>query len=235
MSERITYAQKKFRDLLEQSKFKSWCSENNFPYELLHKIAIGERVPTYKLMCQTCDIIPPAEWLYFTDEKIPYKVQTVPKWNVEQESFFIKAHKADYKEICKKYDLEQIDGYNLFCMKRLRPSMVIIRKFIKDIDPILFFIGTEEVTTILDTTILEYPEAGEIITAQNKQYFTVSKKSFNEEKQKIIVTPVIAKEIQIDTLITLDLKDACVLIEKQYKLDAEQKQEILNKIKNNLF
>ncbi|MCQ2588972.1 MAG: hypothetical protein MJ179_00970 [Treponema sp.] len=230
MSERITYAQKKFRDLLEQSKFKSWCSENNSPYELLHKIAIGERVPTYKLMCQTCDIIPPAEWLYFTDEKIPYKVQTVPKWDVEQESFFIKAHKADYKEICKKYNLEQIDGYNLFCMKRLRPSMVIIRKFIKDIDPILFFIGTKEVTTIL-----EYPEAGEIITAQNKQYFCVSKKSFNEEKQKIIVAPVINQNIQTDTLITLNLKDVCILTENQYQLDAEQKQEVLTKIKNNLF
>lgn len=230
MADRITYAQKRFRDLLEQSKFKSWCVENNLPYELLHKIAIGERVPTYKLMCQTCDVIPPAEWLYFTDEEIPYKVQTVPKWDVEQDSFFIQIHKSDYKEICKKYDLEQMDGYNLFCMKRLRPSMVIIRKFLKDIDPILFFIGTEEVNKIL-----EYPEAGDIITAQNKQYFTVSKKSFNEEKQKIIAAPVIAKEIQTDTLITLNLKDICVLIEKQYQLEAEQKQDILNKIKNNLF
>lgn len=230
MADRITYAQKRFRDLLEQSKFKSWCVENNLPYELLHKIAIGERVPTYKLMCQTCDVIPPAEWLYFTDEEIPYKVQTVPKWDVEQDSFFIQIHKSDYKEICKKYDLEQMDGYNLFCMKRLRPSMVIIRKFLKDIDPILFFIGTEEVNKIL-----EYPEAGDIITAQNKQYFTVSKKSFNEEKQKIIAAPVIAKEIQTDTLITLNLKDVCVLIEKQYQLEAEQKQELLNKIKNNLF
>ena len=230
MADRITYAQKRFRDLLEQSKFKSWCVENNLPYELLHKIAIGERVPTYKLMCQTCDVIPPAEWLYFTDEEIPYKVQTVPKWDVEQDSFFIQIHKSDYKEICKKYDLEQMDGYNLFCMKRLRPSMVIIRKFLKDIDPILFFIGTEEVNKIL-----EFPEAGDIITAQNKQYFTVSKKSFNEEKQKIIAAPVIAKEIQTDTLITLNLKDVCVLIEKQYQLEAEQKQELLNKIKNNLF
>lgn len=230
MADRITYAQKRFRDLLEQSKFKSWCVENNLPYELLHKIAIGERVPTYKLMCQTCDVIPPAEWLYFTDEEIPYKVQTVPKWDVEQDSFFIQIHKSDYKEICKKYDLEQMDGYNLFCMKRLRPSMVIIRKFLKDIDPILFFIGTEEVNKIL-----EYPEAGDIITAQNKQYFTVSKKSFNEEKQKIIAAPVIAKEIQTDTLITLNLKDVCVLIEKQYQFEAEQKQELLNKIKNNLF
>lgn len=230
MADRITYAQKRFRDLLEQSKFKSWCVENNLPYELLHKIAIGERVPTYKLMCQTCDVIPPAEWLYFTDEEIPYKVQTVPKWDVEQDSFFIQIHKSDYKEICKKYDLEQMDGYNLFCMKRLRPSMVIIRKFLKDIDPILFFIGTEEVNKIL-----EYPEAGDIITAQNKQYFTVSKKSFNEEKQKIIAAPVIAKEIQTDTLITLNLKDVCVLIEKQYQLEAEQKQEILSNIKNNLF
>ncbi len=230
MADRITYAQKRFRDLLEQSKFKSWCVENNLPYELLHKIAIGERVPTYKLMCQTCDVIPPAEWLYFTDEEIPYKVQTVPKWDVEQNSFFIQIHKSDYKEICKKYDLEQIDGYNLFCVKRLRPSMVIIRKFLKDIDPILFFIGTEEVNKIL-----EYPEAGDIITAQNKQYFTVSKKSFNEEKQKIIVAPVIAKEIQTDILITLNLKDVCVLIEKQYQLEAEQKQDIFNKIKNNLF
>lgn len=230
MSDRITYAQKKFRDLLEQSKFKSWCVENNLPYELLHKIAIGERVPTYKLMCQTCDIIAPVEWLYFTDEKIPYKVKTVPKWDVEQDSYFIKIHKSDYKDICKKYDLEQIDGYNLFCMGRLRPSMVIIRKFIKNIDPILFFIGTEEVDKILD-----YPAAGDVITAQNKTYFTVSCKSFNKEKQKIIVAPVIEKEVQTDTLITLDLKEACVLIEKQYKLDAEQKQEILNKIKNNLF
>lgn len=230
MADRITYAQKRFRDLLEQSKFKSWCVENNLPYELLHKIAIGERVPTYKLMCQTCDVIPPAEWLYFTDEEIPYKVQTVPKWDVEQDSFFIQIHKSDYKEICKKYDLEQMDGYNLFCVKRLRPSMVIIRKFLKDIDPILFFIGTEEVNKIL-----EYPEAGDIITAQNKQYFTVSKKSFNEEKQKIIAAPVIAKEIQTDTLITLNLKDVCVLIEKQYQLEAEQKQDIFNKIKNNLF
>lgn len=230
MADRITYAQKKFRDLVEQSKFKSWCIEYNLPYELLHRIALGDRVPTYKLMCQTCDIIPPAEWLYFTDEKIPYKVQVVPKWDVEQDSFFIKAHKADYKEVCKKYDLEQIDGYNLFCTKRLRPSMVIIRKFIKDIDPILFFIGTEEVITVL-----EYPEAGDIITAQRKQYFSVSKKSFNEEKQKIIVAPVIAKEIQTDTLITLELKDVCVQIEEQHQLDAEQKQEILNKINNNLF
>lgn len=231
MQERITYAQKKFLDMIELHQFKNWCLENNLNYELLYKIAVGNRIPTYKLMCQTCDIIPPVEWLYFTDETIPYKKFTVPKWNVETESFFIMKYKEDYKEICLKYGMEQMDGYNLFCSGRLRPSFVIIRKFIQDFDPILFFIDDKQ-----KKDIMEYPEKGNIIVLKNKKYFTVSGKQFNKEKEKVIVCPFENDEVQTDTLITIDLTIDCIIIlnnTSSYYL--KFKENLINKIKDEIF
>ena len=38
---RVTYAQKKLLNLLQERKLKSWCEEKNVPHATLYKLANG--------------------------------------------------------------------------------------------------------------------------------------------------------------------------------------------------
>ena len=44
---RVTYAQKKLLDLLQERKLKSWCEERNVPHATLYKLATGNIVPSF--------------------------------------------------------------------------------------------------------------------------------------------------------------------------------------------
>lgn len=78
---RVTYAQKKLLDLLQERKLKSWCEERNVPYATLYKLATGNMVPSFIVMSSLVPYFAPAEWVYFTDEEIPYEVKTLETWN----------------------------------------------------------------------------------------------------------------------------------------------------------
>ena len=69
--ERITYAQKKLLDLIDRRELRSWCTEHNLPHTTVYRLALGESIATYAMICSMVHLIPPAEWIYYTDEKIP--------------------------------------------------------------------------------------------------------------------------------------------------------------------
>ena len=91
--ERITYAQKKLLDLIDRRELRSWCAEHNLPHTTVYRLALGESIATYAMICSMVHLIPPAEWIYYTDEKIPYEVKTVPAWDPEKPCYRA-SHKA---------------------------------------------------------------------------------------------------------------------------------------------
>ena len=98
---RVTYAQKKLLNLLQERKLKSWCEEKNVPHATLYKLATGNMVPSFIVMSSLVPYFAPAEWVYFTDEDIPYEVRTLEVWNPGDTSLFIKKHKYDYMMLWK--------------------------------------------------------------------------------------------------------------------------------------
>jgi hypothetical protein len=179
---KITYAQEKLLRLIEERQLKKWCFQHNYDHTLMHKIAKGERIPTYRLMCETCDVISPAEWIYFTEEEIPYTVQTVPKWDVNQVCYFLKEHKADYMQIAKQFGLEKNDAYSLFVSYRLRPNLKLLRLFVKQINPIYFFCDKAE---LYDKIV--YPDSGEVVLFNEKKYFIITSKENNKKTKTAVV------------------------------------------------
>ena len=88
-SNRITYAQKKLLALLEARQLRSWCLESNIPHTSLYKLAVGQSVPTFKAISYLVPYFALDEWLFFTDEDIPYSIRTLPEWNPDDTSVFI--------------------------------------------------------------------------------------------------------------------------------------------------
>ena len=143
---RVTYAQKKLLDLLQERKLKSWCEERNVPHATLYKLATGNIVPSFIVMSSLVPYFAPAEWVYFTDEDIPYEVRTLEVWNPDDTSLFIKKHKHDYMEVAKKYEISETDARNIFVNRRANITLLQMRKMAKDVNPEEFFIPADETT-----------------------------------------------------------------------------------------
>ena len=88
-SNRITYAQQKLLALVKVRQLRSWCMERNLPHTSLYKLAVGQSVPTFKAISYLVPYFAPAEWLFFTDEEIPYPIRILPEWNPDDTSVFI--------------------------------------------------------------------------------------------------------------------------------------------------
>ena len=88
-SNRITYAQQKLLVLVEDRQLRSWCLESNIPHASLYKLAVGQSVPTFKAISYLVPYFALDEWLFFTDEEIPYPIRTLPEWNLDDTSVFI--------------------------------------------------------------------------------------------------------------------------------------------------
>ena len=167
--ERITYAQKKLLDLIDRRELRSWCAEHNLPHTTVYRLALGESIATYAMICSMVHLIPPAEWIYYTDEKIPYEVKTVPAWDPEKPSAFIQNHRMDYKLVAEKYDLNLETAKNLFV------------NFCDEVDPIEFFTDFN-----IKTTTRYFPDRGDIVTLSGKNMLVLSKKKDNIENSAII-------------------------------------------------
>lgn len=174
--ERVTYAQEKLIKLIESRKLRQWCIDNDLTHSAIYRLALNEQLPTYKILCSMCHIIAPIEWLYFTDEPLPFEAQVVPQWDHNKQSKYIKEHKFDYETIAKKYNLEKLSAYNLFVSYRAKPSIQFIRNVSKDINPIEFFIDSNTDINIIQNYI---PTPGDIISYDSKLILTLSKKEYN--------------------------------------------------------
>lgn len=176
--ERVTYAQEKLVKLIEERKLRKWCHDNGFNHATVYCLAVGDRLATYKTVCSMSHLIAPIEWIYYTDEKIPYDSELVPPLPANSLSKFVLEHKFDYKTICKKYDIPELTGYNIFVAYRSKPSLMFIRKVAADINPIDFFI-----TGDIKSEEKYIPDRGDIVSISTELYLvlTSSKKNRSEK------------------------------------------------------
>lgn len=185
--ERITYAQEKIIHLIEERKLRQWCMDNGLQHAAVYRLALGELNPSYKNICNMVHLIAPIEWLFYTDEKLPYEPKTVPQWNPDNKCKFIKEHKLDYQEVAKKYGISELSAYNICVAGRAKPSLAFIRECCKDTNPIDFFTDGVEIEAPKQFT----PNRGDIINIQGNILFVLSKKEKVEKDNYLTACPVI--------------------------------------------
>ena len=172
MNERKTYAVKTLSDILEGKHLQEWCLERNLPLSTIYKIAVGDCIPNYSIICNLLPYIPYIDWFYFEDDKIPYERNTIKAWNPKINPSFIKKHRYDWMEQGKHFGLSDTFAKNLFVNHRALPTINMIRQAaLEGTDPIEFFIDGE----------VEYPNKGEIVLFLGKTYLVLSESNWNAE------------------------------------------------------
>ncbi|MCQ2584468.1 MAG: hypothetical protein MJ185_02665 [Treponema sp.] len=166
---RITYVQKALQELIEKRELMSWCKERNLPRTTVYYVATGDELPPYALICKMLPYFSPAEWVYFTDEEIPYEHKTLPALDPKAFSVFLKKHKLDYKDIAKKLDMTEVRAKNVFLHRRANLTLFQIRKLASEVNPEEFFIEAEN-----PVEFLFYPERGDIVSLSRKNILVLS-------------------------------------------------------------
>lgn len=197
---RITYAQEKIIKLIQERKLRQWCMVNGLEHTSIYRIGIGEKPANYKIISAMVHLIAPIEWLFYTDEKLPFEPQILPVWNPEEKCKFIKEHKYDYKEIAKKYNLSEASAFKLFAdgAYRIKPSIAFMRECCKDTNPIDFFIDGEEPEERPAEKRAFFPERGDIINLQENLYLVLSKKDTIKQQGCLTCCPVTSIEGTIE-------------------------------------
>lgn len=174
-SERISYARKVLLDLVEKRELRAWCMERDLPHSSIYKVAVGTDIPSYILVCQMLPYFSPAEWVYFTDEEIPYKHEPLPAFNPKEFSLFIKKHKIDYMDIAEKLGLTEANAKNIFLHRRANLSLLHIRKLAAEVNPEEFFVPADE-----SVDGFFYPDRGDIVSLSGKNILVLSKERDNK-------------------------------------------------------
>lgn len=174
-SERISYARKALLDLVEKRELRAWCMERDLPHSSIYKVAVGTDIPSYILICQMLPYFSPAEWVYFTDEEIPYKHEPLPAFNPKEFSLFIKKHKIDYMDIAEKLGLTEANAKNIFLHRRANLSLLHIRKLSAEVNPEEFFVPADE-----SVDGFFYPDRGDIVSLSGKNILVLSKERDNK-------------------------------------------------------
>lgn len=185
---RVSYAQKRLLDLLQERKLRSWCEERNIPHATLYKLAVGSMVPSFIVMSSLLSYFAPAEWVYFTDEEIPYETKTLEVWNPEDTSLFIMKHKHDYMEVAKKYEISEANAKNIFVNRRANITLLQMRKMAKDINPEEFFVPADE---SIDGRF--YPEQGDIVMFSGRKMLVLSKYEVNKKYSFFVGIDVVSE------------------------------------------
>lgn len=222
LPERMTYAQQKLINWLENRQLRSWCLERNVSHPLIYRIAIGERLPTYMLVSKLIDEIPPAEWIFYTDEKIPFEVKPLPKWDSTKLCKYVLEHKFDYKKISERFEINLESCRNLFVNHRSKPSLMIIRKCaLGGVDPAEFFVEGEG-------TRFFCPERGDIVELSGKRYIVLSRNSYNKEINGFFGTEISKNKSEGDVSVS-GLKRICSFPElKTVKYSRIQPKRIMH-------
>lgn len=191
LPERLTYAQEKLLRLSKEKKITLLCQEYGISYTIIHDILYNNRIPTFNLMSSACHLIAPIEWLFYTDEKLPYKPQLLPKWDSKKLSKFIAQHKFDYRTIAEKYGLTELVAYNIFVSRRQYPTYDLIKKACDSTNPIEFF-------TCTDILPDEYytPDRGDLVHYDGSIYVVISKQSFVNKHKKFVGCKVFSTSLK---------------------------------------
>lgn len=186
--ERITYAQEKLIKLIEERALRKWCLENGLSHSTVYKLATGEKLPSYPIVCSMSHLIAPIEWIFYTDEQIPYEAQTVPPLEPGKECRYVAAHKKDYREMARKYGLTELQAYNI-TIGRKKPNLAFIRQTCRETDPVEFFIPSDEAEEKITA-----PERGDIATIKGRNFLVLSEKEANEANGTFLACPLTSGE-----------------------------------------
>ncbi len=190
--ERITYAQKMLISLIERRKLRQWCMDNALNHSAFYRIALGEAQPTYRTIASTSHLIAPIEWLFYTDEKLPYAPKIVPQWDCKNICAFVAKHKNDYREVAKRYGTSETAMYNLCVVRRAMPGVAFMRECCMDTNPIEFFTAGNFKETETDAEGF-YPDRGDIVSMLGNPILVLSKKHFAKKSGNIVGCPIIAQ------------------------------------------
>ena len=241
---RITYAQEKLIEIIKKRELRSWCQKNGLDHAVMYYVAVGQRAITYRTISATCHIIAPIEWLYFTDEKLPYEPTLLPtEWNYREPSKYVLEHKFDYKTIAKKYNMAASTAYNIFVMNISFPSVAFIRQACAEVNPVEFFTSTDNLPEE------EYiASRGDLVsitsTLINKKLLVLSSQKYNASVKGgtgCLITdtdtniPLLAKNaegfVDCTHIESFDAGSKVTLIER---LDSAFVYDVLQKVKANI-
>ncbi|MBQ8678335.1 MAG: hypothetical protein IJ530_01065 [Treponema sp.] len=176
--ERLTYAQEKLIKLIEARKLRKWCQENGVTHSAAYKLALGEVLPNYRIIASMCHLIAPIDWLFFTDEPLPYESQLLPKWENTEPPKFIAAHRGDYRELAARYGLSELIAYNIFVARRKVPTVKLMRDACAEANPIEFFMPPS-----MEANLTYIPKKGDIVRAgkDGNKYLVITNSEKNAE------------------------------------------------------
>lgn len=140
LPERVTYAQRKLINLVETRKLREFCIKWNVTHTTIYKLAVTDRLPTYKIMSSLVNVISPIEWLFYEDERLPYEPELLPGWSTDKVCYYVKKHENEYSLISKKYGLDISSSYRLLVTKSMYPPIKFMRNVCADTNPIEFFV-----------------------------------------------------------------------------------------------
>lgn len=196
--DKVTYARRFLLDLLEKRQLRAWCQESGALHVAMFKIAKGLMLPTYAVMCRLLPFVPPAHWVYFIDEKIPYETRVLPEWRPEDISSFVRIHKHDWKEISRKYGISESLANNIFVSHRTRPTYFLIRNAKNDVNPEKFFTEGD-----LNDDGRFYPERGDIVAIRGKTVLVLSTEKRNRAMSSITAFDIKSNKVDYNTLCTI--------------------------------
>lgn len=189
--DRLTYAQARLIPLIEERKLRRWCMDNGLTHVAVYRLALGEQLPTYRIIASMCHLIAPIEWLYYTDEKLPFEPELLPQWTCENPSRYVMQHRYDYKTVAHKYSLDTMNAYNIFVSHRSNPTPALIRKICEDgTNPVEFFTAGDGETKPLKEFV---PERGDIVSVEGKIILTVSRAESSERHKSFSGCMILAK------------------------------------------
>lgn len=244
--ERMTYAQEKLIALIEERKLRKWCLANGLTHPAIYRLALGEQLPTYRIIASMCHLIAPIEWLFFTDEQLPYEPQLLPQWACKGPCKYATDHRYDYKTIAEKYGIDKQNAYNIFVAYRANPTPSFIRAACDEVNPIEFFCDGENGQI---KSLNEFiPDCGDIVNVEGKIILVITKAESNEKNKFFTGCAIISsaeKGIQLNNTVTkgfvcpYDLQSFSIthlvprtLIEKT---SVDFSEKIVSEVRNILF
>ena len=170
--ERLTYARRRLLEIIRKRKLRDFCERNGLSNITYFNLAYGKIRPTYRVMSESCNVIPVIEWLFYTDEKLPYEPMIVPVWKgTAENSLLFQNHYDEYMQILKRLGIAENLAAKIFDSRKNNPAPEILRSVCEIANPVDFFRDTEGKEEPVQNC---NAERGDIIILDGELYFVIS-------------------------------------------------------------
>lgn len=221
----VSHARRFLLDLLNGRQLNSWCEERNLPHTTVYNLASEDMPPTYSAICKLLPYIEPAKWFYPENIEIPYKMKKLPELKSDEVCAFVRKHRYDYKEIAEKYGISESTALNLFINHRTKPSVMLISKACRDVNPEEFFIAAKP-----EENGKFYPDRGDIVALSEKAILVLSKKTANQKNNSFFGISFKNSAADISTVMSYTYSRN--MPEVIGKADDEMLKDVLNQVKS---